>query len=202
MFQKFPPKIINSRTIALIALFFSFDSFAQDLNPNLWNTHKNKEFGFRISYPNHWEIILPKGQNIRISISPKAGPGNCNVVAKQNNEIKDMSQLQLNKELELMPIDDASWADYLGMNQSQFAITERRRVKIGNIPAIVGYLEANFETLEGRYFGKKIVAMTFTPGLMWSVTCGVSTYKTEEGKRRFKDIQPYLMKIMGSFRFF
>lgn len=201
MIQKYAHKIIKLKILAIFPLFFTLNSFAQNINPNLWQTHINKELGFRISYPNNWQIIPAKGLNIRISISPKAGLGNCNIVAKQNDEIKAMSQIQLNKELEVMSIDDASWADYLGMSQSQFSITERGRVRIGNIPAIIGFLEANFETLEGHYFGKKIVAMTFTPGLMWSITCGVSTYKTEEGRRRYKEIQPYLNKIMGSFTF-
>lgn len=123
------------------------------------------------------------------------------MVARQNAEIKAMSQHQLNKELEVMAIDDVSWSEYIGMPQSQFSMTERRRAKLGNIPVIIGSFEATFENLEGRYFGKKTVAMTFTPGLMWSITCGVSTYKAQEGRQRYHEIQPYLLKIMGSFAF-
>jgi hypothetical protein len=112
-----------------------------------------------------------------------------------------MSQQQLNKELETMAIDDASWSEYLGVPRSQLSMIERRRAKIGNIPAIFGSFEANIETLEGRYFGRKVVAMTFTPGFSWTITCGVSTYKPQEGRQRYDELQPYLMKIMGSFTF-
>ena len=194
-------KIAANILIVVIALACPLSSFAQNINPNLWQTSINKEFGFRISYPSDWKVTPPKGPNVRISVSPASGPGNCNVVARQVADLKAMSQQQLNKELETMAIDDASWSEYLGMTLSQFSMTERRRAKIGNIPAISGSFEANIETLEGRYFGKKVVAMTFTPGLLWTITCGVSTYKPQEGRQRYDELQPYLMKIMGSFTF-
>lgn len=194
-------KIAVRKFIAVIALAYPLSGLAQNINSNLWQTNINKEFGFRISYPNNWKVIPPKGPNVRISVSPASGPGNCNVIARQVADIKAMSQQQLNKELETMAIDDASWAEYLGMPRSQFSMIERRRAKIGNISAIFGSFEANSETLEGHYFGKKSVAMSFTPGLLWTVTCGVSTYKPQEGRQRYDELQPYLMKIMGSFTF-
>ena len=200
-FKERSMKKVARKLIAVIVLAYPLAGFTQNINPNLWQTNINKEFGFRISYPNDWKVTPPKGPNIRISISPARGPGNCNVVARPVADLKAMSQQQLNKELETMAIDDASWSEYLDMPQSQFSMTERRRAKIGNIPAIFGSFEANIETLEGRYFGKKAVAMTFTPGLLWTITCGVSTYKPQEGRQRYNELQPYLMKIMGSFTF-
>jgi hypothetical protein len=194
-------KILKLKAIAAIAFAYSITSSAQSINPNLWQTSTNKEFGFRISYPNDWKVIPTKGPNVRISVSPASGPGNCNVVARPNTELKAMSQQQLNKELEVMPIDDASWSDYLGVPASQVSIIERRRAKINTVPAIVGSFEVNIENLEGRYFGKKTAAITFTPGLMWTITCGVSTYNVQEGRQRYNELQPYLLKIMGSFTF-
>lgn len=196
-------KIIALKVIAVIALVYPVAVFAQNqnINPNLWQTTINKEFGFRISYPNDWKITSPKGPNIRISVSPASGPGNCNVVARPVADLKTMSQQQLNEEVEAMALDDASWSEYLGIPQSQLSMIERRRAKIGNTTAIFGSFEASFETLEGRYFGKKAVAMTFTPGLLWTITCGVSTYKVQDGRQRYDELQPYLKKIMGSFTF-
>lgn len=193
--------IIARHFIAGIVLAYSMTALAQNINPNLWQTNVNKEFGFRISYPNDWKVIPPKGPNIRISVSPASGPGNCNVVARPMADLRGMSQQQLNKEVEAMTIDDASWSEYLSIPPSQFSMIERRRAKIGNVPAIYGLFEANIETLEGRYFGKKAVAMTFTPGVLWTITCGVSTYKPQEGRQRYDELQPYLTKIMGSFTF-
>jgi hypothetical protein len=188
---------------SIISIFFScsITARAENINPNLWQTVLNKKFGFRISYPNDWKITPTKGANVRISVSPANGSGNCNVVAKQMPEIQNMSQQQLNKEIETMAIDDASWSEYLAIPATQFSVIERRRAKIFNIPAIYGVLEINFETLEGSYFGKKSVAMTFTPGMLWTITCGVSTYKPLEGRLRYNELQPYLTKIMGAFQF-
>lgn len=188
--------------IAVILLAYPLIGFAQNINPNLWQTNTNKEFGFRISYPNEWKVIPPKGPNVRISVSPASGAGNCNVVARPVADIKNMTQQQLNKEVEVMATDDASWSGYLGIPQSQFSMIERRRSKIINIPAIYGLLELNFDTLEGRHFGKKAVALTFTPGMLWTITCGVTTRNPQEGRQRFEELQPYITKIMGSFVFF
>lgn len=190
------------RTV-LIGYAFALSSIiaAQEINPNLWQTSINRQFGFRLSYPIGWKLIQPKGPNVRLSVSPASGPGNCNVVVRPNAESKTMSQEELNKELDVMPMDDSSWSEYIGIPRSQFAIVERRRARIGSIPAIVGTLEASFETLEGRYFGKKTIAITITPGLVWSVTCGVSTYGVTEGRQRYEELYPYLMKVMGSFAF-
>lgn len=194
-------KIVPRLFISIIALASPLSGLAQNINPNLWQTNISKEFGFRISYPHDWKVTPPKGPNVRISVSPASGPGNCNVVARPSAEIKNLTQQQINIEVEAMTIDDASWSEYLGMPRSQFSMVERRRAKIGNIPAIIGSFEANIETLEGRYFGKKVVAMTFTPGLLWTITCGVSTYRPQEGRQRYDELQPDLMKIMGSFTF-
>lgn len=193
--------VIIGIVTVIIMHTYSLSALAQNINPNVWQTNVNKKFGFRISYPNDWKVIAPKGPNVRISVSPASGPGNCNVVARPTADLKDMSQQQLNKEVDAMPIDDASWSEYLSIPQSQFSMIESNRAKIGNIPAIYGTFEANIDTLEGRYFGKKTVAMTFTPGVLWTVTCGVSTYNPQEGRQRYDELQPYLKKIMGSFTF-
>lgn len=174
---------------------------AQSINPNLWQTHLNKEFGFRISYPNDWKVVPSKGPNVRISVSPASGPGNCNVVAKPMADLKGFSQQQLNQEIDAMPIDDASWSEYLGFPPSQFTMIERRRARIINVSAIYGLFEVRFQTLEGFNFGKKAVATAFTPGVAWTITCGVTTYTQREGRQRYDELQPFLKKIMGSFTF-
>ena len=193
--------IVFRYLIEIIGLTYALSVSAQVINPNLWRTHFNKEFGFRISYPNEWKVIPPKGPNIRFSVSPASGPGNCNVVVRRMADLRGMSQQQLNQEIEGMALDDASWSGYLGMPRSQFKMIDRHRAKIVNVPAIYGVVEANVETLEGVYFGKKAVALTFTPGVAWTITCGISTSKRQEGLTRYDELQPYLTKIMGSFTF-
>ena len=194
-------KIFYRKLISVIAIFYPFSCLSQTINPNVWQTSINEEFKFRISYPNDWKVIPPKGPNVRISVSPVNGLGNCNVVARRTAKLRNISQQLLNKEIETMTIDDSSWSYYLGMPRSNFSVIERRRAKIGNVSAIFGLIEASFVTLEGRYFGKKAVAMTFTPGVLWTITCGVSTYKAQDGRKRYNELQPYLMHIMGSFTF-
>lgn len=192
-------RIIVLLLITSFILICPLTSYAQNINPNLWKTSVNKEFGFRISYPNNWKMVPTKGPNVRLSVSPVTGAGNCNVVARPLADLAGMSQQQLNNEIESMALDDSSWAEYLNLSLSQFSMIESRRAKIVNVSSIYGSLEISIETLEGSYFGKKNVAMAFTPGMLWTITCGVSTYTPDEGRKRYDELQPYLIKIMGSF---
>lgn len=93
-------------------LFISLPCFAQApvSNSNLWPVHQDGQTGFRISYPPAWVIVSAKGRNVRFSVNPPSGPGNCNVVARPNSELSGMSQPVLNREIESLPIDQASWA--------------------------------------------------------------------------------------------
>ena len=47
--------------VVSIAHAYSLSALAQNTNPNVWRTNVNKQFGFRISYPNDWKVIPPKG---------------------------------------------------------------------------------------------------------------------------------------------
>lgn len=149
--------IISRYLIAIIGLTYALSASAQAINPNLWRTYINKEFGFRISYPNEWKVIPPKGPNVRFSVSPASGPGNCNVVARRKADLRGMSQQQLNQEIEGMALDDASWSEYLGMPRSQFKMIDRHRAKIFNVPAIYGVIEASIETLEGVFLARRLL---------------------------------------------
>lgn len=189
------------KTILFVIAITPLSSQSQALNSNVWQTHINRDFGFRLSYPNEWKVIPPKGPNVRISVSPPQGPGNCNVVVKPMAELKSYSQRQLNREMEAMPLDNATWADMMDMPQSQIRVIEQRRTKVADVSALYGEVEVQLDNLNGRYFGKKAIAFMMTPGGRWSVTCGVSAYELSEGRQRYGELQPYLKKIMESFSF-
>ena len=190
----------------LITLFLAFVAplaFAQIAagNSNLWPMHRDDQTGFRISYPPEWVIVPTKGRNVRFSVNPPAGPGNCNVVARPNAELKAMTQPALNREIESLPTDQASWAEYIGLPPSQVRVIEPRRVRIHDLPAILGVVETTLENLEGKFTRKQIVALTFTPGLIWSLNCGASTFKADDARSRFAELQPTFNKVFGSFGF-
>ena len=187
----------------LCVAFLSLATFAQAPvdNSNLWPVHLDRQTGFRISYPPAWVIVPAKGSNVRFSVNPPKGPGNCNVVGRQNAELKGMTQAALNREIETLPIDQASWADLIGLPPSQVRVIETRRARIHDVPAIVSVLETTLENLEGKFTRKQFVALTFTPGLMWSLNCGASTFKAEDARYRFSELQPIFNKIFGSFAF-
>lgn len=184
-------------------LFFSLPCFAQApvSNSNLWPVHQDGETGFRISYPPAWVIVSAKGRNVRFSVNPPSGPGNCNVVARPNSELSGMSQPVLNREIESLPIDQASWAEYVGLPPSQVRVIETRRARIHEVPAVLGVLETTLENLEGKFTRKQIMALTFTPGLIWSLNCGASTFKADDARSRFVELQPTFNKVFGSFAF-
>lgn len=170
-------------------------------NSNYWPTHRDDQAGFRISYPPTWIVVQPKGRNVRFSVNPPDGPGNCNVVARPNSEIVGMSQTQLNREIESSPQDQASWAEYVGLPVSQVRLVESRIGKIFDTPALVGVIETTLENLEGKYMRKQIVALTFRPGIVWSLNCGASSFKSNEARSRFDALKPSFNKILGSFVF-
>jgi hypothetical protein len=116
-------------------------------------------------------------------------------------ELRSYSQLQLNQETESMPLGEAAWADLIGVAQSQIRVIEQRHTKIGGVSALYGEVEAQLGNLTGGFFGKKSVAFMLTPSGGWLITCGVSTYDESAGRKRYKEIRPYLRKIMESFSF-
>ena len=149
----------------------------------------------------HPVIVSAKGRNVRFSVNPPSGPGNCNVVARPNSELSGMSQPVLNREIESLPIDQASWAEYVGLPPSQVRVIETRRARIHEVPAVLGVLETTLENLEGKFTRKQIMALTFTPGLIWSLNCGASTFKADDARSRFVELQPTFNKVFGSFAF-
>lgn len=189
--------------IFLLLLISPMSIWAQpkEENSNLWPVYRNNQAGFRISYPPSWVVVQPKGRNIKFSVNPSDGPGNCNVLVRVNSEIRGMSQEELNREVELLPQDQDSWAEYLGLPRSQVRVIESRIARIINIPAIVGVIETNLETLEGKYLRKQIVVLTFTPGKIWSLNCGVSSFNADEARSRFNVLKSSFNKILGSFMF-
>lgn len=197
------PLYIVPAALAFIGALLTGDSNAQSSasNSNLWPVHRDEKSGFRISYPPDWIALPAKSRNTRFSVSPPKGSGNCNVVARPNAELASLSQAQLNREIESLRTDQASWAEYIGIQPSQVKVVESRRARIHTVPAIVGTVETALENLEGRFTRKQMIAMTFTPGVIWSLNCGASTPLASDAQARFKELQPTFMKVFGSFAF-
>lgn len=170
-------------------------------NSNRWPVHRDERARFRISYPPDWIIVPAKGRNVRFSVSPPKGSGNCNVVARPEKELAALSQTELNREIDALPTDQKSWAEYIGIPIAQITVVETKRGHVHTIPAIVGTIETALENLEGRFTRKQIVAMTFTPGVIWSLNCGASTFQAAESRARFRELQPTFNKVLGSFNF-
>lgn len=193
----------SPKLITIIFAFIAPLASAQMVagNSNLWPVHRDDQAGFRISYPPEWVIVPTKGRNVRFSVNPAAGSGNCNVVARSNVELKAMTQPELNREIESLTTDQVSWAQYIGLPPSQVRVVETRRARIQDLPAIFGVVETTLENLEGKFTRKQIVALTLTPGLIWSLNCGASTFKAEDARSRFAELQPTFNKVFGSFAF-
>jgi hypothetical protein len=191
------------RQLSVVCFVLPLVCFAQSTgsNSNYWPVHRDVQMGFRISYPPEWIIVPPKGANTRFAVSPRNGSGNCNVVARYMAELENMTQAAINREIESLPIDQASWAEYVGIPVSQIHLVQSRRAHIYDVPAVVGILETTLENLEGKFTRKQIVALTFTPGVIWSLNCGASTFKADEARSRFSELEPTFNKVFGSFAF-
>jgi hypothetical protein len=170
-------------------------------NSNLWPVHRDTQTMFRISYPADWVVVPPKGRNVRFSVNPPDGPGNCNVVVRQNAELRNMTQEELNKEILKLPQDAAGWSVYAGLPASNVRIIESRIAKIGNIPALFGILETTLENLEGKFSRYQIVVVALKPGEIWSLNCGASSFRADEARKRFTALRSRFDKILGSFMF-
>lgn len=170
-------------------------------NSNFWPVHRDTQAGFRISYPPGWVIVPPKGSNVRFSVNPPDGPGNCNVAMRSNLETLNMTQEQLNQEVESLPQSQAGWAEYAGLPTDSVRVIESRIAKIFDIPALIGVLETKQENLEGKYTRYEIIALTLRPGELWTLNCGASSFKEDEARERFKTHRGKFEKILGSFMF-
>ena len=170
-------------------------------NSNFWPVYSDKLIGFRISYPPNWIQTPPRGPNVKFSVSPTDGPGNCNVVAKPNAELARMSQSELNLEIRTLGIDVASWAGYVGSAGSNVRLISARRAAINSIPAIIGILDIDLENLQGKYVRRQIVAMTFTPSAIWTINCGASVENEASARRIFEKLSTTFEKVLGSFAF-
>ena len=189
--------------ILLIGGFGEWSALGQSTtdNSNLWPVHRDTQAMFRISYPTDWVVVPPKGMNVRFSVNPPDGAGNCNVVVKYSDELRKLTQEELNKEIAQMPQDVASWAEYAGLSPSDVSVLESRMAKIGNIPALLGVLETKQENLEGNFTRYQIVAVTFRPGEIWILNCGASAFSEVEAKQRFDSRRRHFDKVLGSFMF-
>jgi hypothetical protein len=170
-------------------------------NSNLWPVHRDTEAGFRISYPPEWIVVQPRGPNVRFSVNPPGGPGNCNVVARPDAALSRMNQSQLNREIESLPDDRDSWAGYVGVLGSQVVLVESRRARILDVPALVGVIETTLETLEGKFMRRAMVALTLKPGVIWTLNCGATSFNPDQARSRFAELQATFSKVFGSFAF-
>ena len=112
-----------------------------------------------------------------------------------------MSQAELNLEIESLPNDQGGWAEYFSIPPAQVRVIQSRRALIHDVPALLAVVETSLENLEGKYTRKQNVMLTFTPGVLWSLNCGASTFKADEARARFAELQPTFSKIFGSFGF-
>lgn len=170
-------------------------------NSNLWPVYRDTQAMFRISYPADWVVVPPKGRNVRFSVNPPDGAGNCNVVVRYIAELQKLTQEELNKEIAQLPQDAAGWAEYAGLPTSDVRVIGSRMAKIGTIPAQLCVLETKLENLEGKYTRYQIVAVTFRPGEIWILNCGASAFSAEEAKQRFEALRRRFDKVLGSFTF-
>ncbi|MDD3603647.1 MAG: hypothetical protein PHD86_00475 [Kiritimatiellae bacterium] len=184
----------------LIGGMSAFSQTNED-NSNLWPVHRDTQAMFRISYPADWVVVPPKGRNVRFSVNPPDGAGNCNVVVRYNPELTNMTQEDLNKEIAQLPQDTVSWAGYAGLPPSDVCVLESRIAKIGTNSALLGVLEVKLENLEGKYKRYQIVAITFRAGEIWTLNCGVSSFSDDEAKQRFDILRYRFEKVLGSFMF-
>ena len=126
--------------------------------------------GFGSATPQDGPVGPVTGQNMRFSVYPdSAGPGNYNVVARPNVELSQLSQAQLNPLIESLPDDDASWAEYFGVQEPQVHVIETWRGCVFDVPALLGTVETKTENLEGQFTRKQTVAVTFSPSFVWTL---------------------------------
>lgn len=196
----------SARTVAKGSLMMALamngsSAFGQAIveNSNLWPVYRDAQLGFRISYPATWVLVPKKGPNVRFSVSPAKGAGNCNVVAKPNPGLAGMNQSSINREIEGLGVDRASWADYIGLPLARVEVIESRRAQVHDIPALIGVVETKLENLEGKFVRRQVLAVTITPGFVWSLNCGASMYTTQDAALKFAELRPVFNKILGSF---
>ncbi len=154
-------------------------------NSNLWPVHRDTVAAFRVSYPPGWSVVPPKGTNVRFSVSPVDGPGNCNVVVRATPALARMTQAELNREAEALPTSHDAWAGYVGVAPSQVVVVESRNGRVQDTPALIAVVETSLENLQGKYLRKATVAMMLKPGAIVTLNCGATSFSATEARARF-----------------
>ena len=97
--------------------------------------------------------------------------------------------------------DKASWSDLLGVPTAHVQLISSRRALIHDIPAAIAVVETKLQNLEGTFTRKQIVAVALTPGFIWSLNCGATSFRADEARVRFSRLEPVFSKVFGSFTF-
>lgn len=188
---------------SILLIFFGLSAYGQmsEDNSNFWTVHRDTQTMFRISYPRDWVVAHPKGPNVRFSVYPPDGAGNCNVVVRHAPELKNFTQKELSDQLSLFPQDSAGLADLLGLPASGVHVIDSRMGKVWDIPAWISTVETKLVNLEGEFSRYQIVVVILKPGEIWNINCGVTLSGATEAKIRFTVLKPKFVKMLGSFVF-
>ena len=176
-------------------------SRAQFNSPDGWMVYRDSEIPFRISYPPTWVIAPPAKSTARLTIHPTKGLGSCSVLAREVAEARTKTQAELNRGVRSAPLGRAAWAKYMSFPISKIRVVESRIGQIQDIPAVMGILEITRDDILGDYTRKEVVAMTYTPGVSWTLNCGVATRDVEDAAAEFAKLEPTFKAILESLAF-
>jgi hypothetical protein len=181
----------------------SFEAAAKDsndlLNSNLWPVYRDVELGYRISYPPGWKMTPTRGPNVRFSVVPPNGPGNCNLVVTRKSELTAIDQSALNAQVGALGLGRGDWAGYVGVPVANVRVSESRQASVNDISAIVGVLETDLQNLQGTFMRKQLVALMLSRGAIWTLNCGATDGNSAKVRSRYDALSPAFSKVLGSF---
>lgn len=164
--------------------------------------YSNQEFGFGFQYPASWSVSPPLTSNSRAKVvSPTNTPhAECAVIVQRYPQASSVSQ----SDIDQLFAEPPSSSELRSALSQGFNDVEILAVSVGALhshPAQLARVRYSAGTPSGQAFVSGRMAMTATPGLTWTLSCGGQGNTPADAEKNFQFWQLEINRIVSSFRF-
>jgi tetratricopeptide (TPR) repeat protein len=181
-----------------------FQVLKEDNKRNIWAEYKDTKTGFKISYPVNWVVKKIEEPKVKFFAAFKTDKeeGDCDVALIPNDIFLNMTQEDINRKLEGLPdSDQPDWSKLSLAPEVNIKQIENRKFKKSDMLMYSATVEITSNKSEEKWTRKQNNTLTFTPGFIWAIHCGVSSNDANKVRVRFTEFQPIFNDFLRSFSF-
>lgn len=189
----------RSKYFAIVIFFLAASSA---ISAESQRNYTNHEFGFSFQYPASWTVTPTSTANSRAKVaSPTNAPhAECAVIVQCYPQAASVSQVDIDQIFTGAP-SPAELKSALSQGANDVEILAVSTGALHSRPAHLARTRYNIGIPAGRAFVSGRIAMTATPGLTWTLSCGGQGNTAVEAERSYQFWQLEINKLISSFRF-